>query len=115
MLVVWLGGGPLWLGVSYVIHDVCSMACVRHVDRLTFFFVRCVLGSSVSIDMCSGHVVGFGSCVWGFLWCACGTMLLEVARRLWCICFAMLWQARVPRYGEQHVVGGVRLRLCVVE
>ena len=53
------------------------------------FYVRCVLGSFVSVDKCNGHVVGFGSGVWGFLWCACGTMLLEATMRLWCVAFGM--------------------------
>ena len=34
MLVVCLGGGLLWMGVSYVMDVVCSMAFVRLVDML---------------------------------------------------------------------------------
>ena len=67
---------------------VLCHACVMWICWCVFC-VRCVLGSSVTVDMCGGRVVGFGSCVWGFLWGACGTMLLEAAVRLWCVAFGM--------------------------
>ena len=48
-----------------------------------------MLCSYVSVERWSVHVVGFEACVGGFLWCACGAMLLEAEMRLWDVAFGM--------------------------